>query len=293
MNMIQLQYLIDVGELGSFTEAAKKNHMTVPAISISISQLEQELGTSLFIRTRRGVTPTVIGKTVIQHAVSILGKIDKMKEDISTYENKSHENFMIATTPGMVQSIINTTLSYQKHSPHMNLQLLEGDTTFVLKHVKSGHADIGFVSLSKDNHDASLTWDPIIQDPPILVVNKHSPLTVKKSISSNEIKNETIVLYNDPVIKMAAEKLVLDDPTNTIALISNNVESLFQMVIRGNAISIATEFIVNSLPPHIKDEIMMIPIEEFESDSYYIWRVTRKDQEKWNLIEQFTEHLLG
>jgi DNA-binding transcriptional LysR family regulator len=291
MNIIQLQYLVDVGELGSFTEAAKKNHITVPAISISISQLEEELGAPLFVRSRKGVTPTLEGKKVIQHAISILTSIDKMKEEISSSKNRKAENIMIATTPGMVQKIISTTLRYQESDPNINMQMLEGDTSFVLKQVKNGQADMGFVSLSSKNHDPELTWEPILKDQAMLVVSINSPLRYKHRITRNQIKNETIVLYNDPVIKMMADKLVLDDPTNTIALISNSVESLFQMIIKGNAVSIGTDFIVNSLPAHVKNEVVMIPIDELVSDSNYIWRVTRKDKKQMDLIKKFTEQL--
>jgi DNA-binding transcriptional LysR family regulator len=121
MNIIKLQYLVDVGELGSFTEAAKKNLMTVPAISISISQLEEELEVSLFERSRKGVTPTNEGKKVIQHAISILKTIEKMKSDISISKNRTHGNIIIATIPGMVPKIINTTLDYQKSFPYINV----------------------------------------------------------------------------------------------------------------------------------------------------------------------------
>src|SRR5690606_7421919 len=100
MNIIQLQYLVDVSELGSFTEAAKKNYMTVPTISMSISQLEEELGTSLFVRSRKGVTPTIEGKMVIKHAVSILHEIESMKQSIMLNQNKNAGNIIIATTPG-------------------------------------------------------------------------------------------------------------------------------------------------------------------------------------------------
>lgn len=292
MNILQLQYLIDVGELGSFTDAAKKNHMTVPAISISIGHLEDELEVSLFNRSRKGVIPTAEGKKVIQHAISILKIMEKMKSDISNSKNSKNGSLIISTTPGMVHNIVNTTLEYQKYYPNINLQMVEGDSTFVISQVKNGHADVGFVSLSTNHHDSELTWTPIIHDKSMLVVNKNSPLRFKKSISRNEIKNEKIVLYDDPNIKMIAEKLMLNDPSNTIVLISNHVESLFQMVIKGNAVSIGTDYIVNSLPDHEKNEIVMIPIHEHISDSNYIWRITRKAQENLELIEQFTEHLL-
>lgn len=293
MNIIQLQNLVDVAELGSFTEAAKKNHMTIPAISISISQLEEELGVPLFIRSRKGVTPTNEGKKVMKHAISILHSIEKMKIEISLSQNNNCGNIVIVTTPGMVPSIINTTLEYQKIYPCLNIEMIEGDTNLVLKQVKNGHADMGFVSVPTNDQDGDLIWRPIIRDKARLIVSKHSPLSSKNSISGADIQNETVVLYNDPYVRLVAEKLLLDNPTNTIALISNNVESLFQMVIKGNAISIGTDVLVNSLSSITRDKIVMIPISEVPSDSNYIWRVTRKDVEMSEHLEPFTKHLLA
>lgn len=291
MNIIQLQYFVDVGELGSFTEAAKKNRMTIPAISISISQLEEELGASLFVRSRKGVTPTIEGKTAMKHAISILDKLEVMKQDISHSKNKSCDTIMIATTPGMVPNIIRATLEYQKMYPSINIEMIEGDTNLVLKQVKNGQAEIGFVSLPEGINDAELAWKPMIEDRAILDVHKGSRLRIKEAISSNEIKDETIVLYNDPYIRMVADMLHLEDPSNMIALISNNVESLFQMVIKGNAVTIATDHIVHSLPEHIQNELVMIPIHGLTSHANYLGRITRKNTAISDHIEQFTEFL--
>lgn len=293
MNIIQLQYLVDVSELGSFTEAAKKNYMTVPTISMSISQLEEELGTSLFVRSRKGVTPTIEGKMVIKHAVSILHEIESMKQSIMLNQNKNAGNIIIATTPGMVQTLIETTLEYRNLYPSMNIDMSEGETNTVLKQVKNGRADIGFVSLPQDFQDSELTWEPIIQDRAILLVNKNSHLSNKTCISKDDVKEETVVLYNDPFIQLVADKLELKNSTNTISLISNNVESLIQMVIKGNAVTVATDYIARSLTEHIQNEIVMIPILEFSTAAQFLGRITRKDKELTEHIQQFTELLLS
>ncbi|MDN4492805.1 LysR family transcriptional regulator [Ureibacillus aquaedulcis] len=294
MNIIQLQYLVDVAELGTFTEAAKKNLMTVPAISISISQLEEELEVSLFTRSRKGVTPTNEGKKVIQYAISILKTIDKMKNDISISRNTNQGSISIATIPGIVPKIINTTLDYQKRYPYINVQIVEGDTATVLNHVKNGVVDMGFVTFSTTNHDSAISWQPIIKDEAILVVSKSSAFRFHQSISSNEIKDETIVLYNDPYIKLIAEKFLLDDQSsNKVSLISNNVDAIFQMVVKANAITIATDYIVNSLPSHIKDEVITISINEYAIQSNFLWRLTRQNEKVSTILEQFTEHLLS
>ncbi|WP_456279084.1 LysR family transcriptional regulator [Bacillus sp. AK128] len=296
MNMIQLQYLVDVGEMGSFTKAAKKNHITVPAISISISQLETALEVSLFSRTRKGVIPTPAGKKVIQHAKTILKTVDQMKNDISLTKNINQGNILVATIPGLVPLLLNTTLEFRESSPYLNVQIIEGDTTVVISHVKNGHADMGFVSFGTKHQDKALTWDPVMKDEAVLVVPKSSLLRFNTIISSDDIKNETIVLYNDPFIKMIADKLFLGDQTNQVALISNNMEALLHMVIHGKAISLSTQYIIHSLPPHVKNEIITIPY-KIDDDMFplpnYIWRVTQKEKEVTDIIKQFTANLLS
>lgn len=53
MNISQLQYLLSAAQWGSFTKAANVHHLTVPTISQSIKQLEDELNTVIFHRTKK------------------------------------------------------------------------------------------------------------------------------------------------------------------------------------------------------------------------------------------------
>lgn len=293
MNIIQLQYLVDVGELGSFTGAAEKNRMTVPAISISISQLEEELEVTLFFRSKKGVVPTLKGKKVIQHAISVLKTIDKMKYDISLAKKEECKNIIIATIPGMVPQIINNTLEFRKSYPYINVQMVESDTDGVLNQVKNGHANMGFVSFGTNHHEQALNWEPVRRVEVVLAVNKSSALRFKPNVSLEEIKDEMVVLYNDPYLKKMAESLFSNDLKNRIALTSNNTNALLQMVIQGNAITIMNDYIFHSLPSHIKAEVVTISINEYLALSNYLWRITRKNEEESEIIKQFTEHLLA
>lgn len=68
----QLQYFVDVAETLSFSEAAKRNHVSQPAISNSINSLETQLGSRLFARTTHNVTLTQSGWTLLPYARDIL-----------------------------------------------------------------------------------------------------------------------------------------------------------------------------------------------------------------------------
>jgi DNA-binding transcriptional LysR family regulator len=291
MNINQLQYLVDVGELGSFTEAAKKNLMTVPAISVSISQLENELGMPLFSRSRKGVVPTFEGEKAIQYAISILKTVDQMKQDLSL--SPEMETIVVASIPGMVPHVIHTTLELRKNYPMLNIQMVEHDTEAVLKNVKNGHADMGFVSFGTANHEEGLTWEPVIRDEAVLVVPKSSALRFNRQVEVEDIQNETIVLYNDPYVKKLAESLLSKKVTERVALISNNVDALLQMVLHGQAITIATAYIIHSLPAPLRAEVITIPLHPHTTPDNYLWRVTRKHESVTESITQFTNHLLS
>ena len=68
MTFQQLQYLLEVNRTGSFTAAAKKLFVTQSSVSNAITSLENEIGTPIFIRGRKGLYPTLRGEDIIAHA---------------------------------------------------------------------------------------------------------------------------------------------------------------------------------------------------------------------------------
>lgn len=72
MNFRRLKYFVRIVDIGSLTQAAEVLHIAQPALSQQIATLEGELDQQLFIRTKRGVTPTETGKILYTHARTIL-----------------------------------------------------------------------------------------------------------------------------------------------------------------------------------------------------------------------------
>ena len=71
MTFPQLQYLLEIHRTGSVTQAAKNLFVTQSSVSIALSSLEKELGFPIFIRSKKGLTPTARGAAVIEHATHI------------------------------------------------------------------------------------------------------------------------------------------------------------------------------------------------------------------------------
>lgn len=87
MNIDQLEYIIEVAKTNFITAASQNKHVTLPAISQSISHLEAELGVKLFTRNRQGTFPTPEGTILIQKASEIVEKVKELKAEAQSYTN--------------------------------------------------------------------------------------------------------------------------------------------------------------------------------------------------------------
>lgn len=71
MTFVQLQQLLEIHRAGSISMAAKNLFVSQPSISLTLRALEEELGFPIFLRTKKGLIPTIQGTNVIEHAARI------------------------------------------------------------------------------------------------------------------------------------------------------------------------------------------------------------------------------
>jgi len=292
MNLTQLYYLVTAASYGSFTRAASVHHMTVPTISQSIRQLEEELDTVIFHRTKKGIAVTKEGEVILRHVSSVLKSLDVMKQELAQLKGERAEQFIISTIPGMVSQVVQATIEFAEQYPWLNVQMIEGDTQTVMQQVKDGYASMGFVSYSaKQQLDPALEWTPIIQGKAVLIASKGSALSVLRTVSAEDIKNEVFVLFNDEDIERIAQSLIAEHPSNRIALSTNNMEALYQMVVRGKAVTIGPDFIIRALPPDRQEQLVTIPLAKYQTEPVILGRITRIKDRTARLTEAFTARL--
>jgi len=83
MNLHQLKILLAIAKHRSFTKAAQELHLSQPALSLHMKELEEEYGVDLFDRLGRSITLTEAGKVVEDSAVRLLALIREMEEALA------------------------------------------------------------------------------------------------------------------------------------------------------------------------------------------------------------------
>ncbi len=107
----RFQHLLAVVEHGGFRRAAEAVHLTQPALSKSIQNLEDSFGTQLLERRPRAVVPTPFGEIVIERARKILADIDQMKREVDLLKGFESGMLMVGCDPYVARGVIAPALA--------------------------------------------------------------------------------------------------------------------------------------------------------------------------------------
>lgn len=192
MEIRQLRYFVEVCRTGSFTKAAENCFITAQGISTSLRGLEQELGTKLFKRNNKGVSPTPAGDILFSEAVLILSHVDACTEHFARYKKMQSSisvMFSVGTIVEFAYLPISRFLSSQKDSV---LTIEEGSDVDCIAAIESGEVQCALCVGPVDTglFDARLLFSA----PNVLVVNEVHPLSKKDSIQFSDLKNVPIAI---------------------------------------------------------------------------------------------------
>ena len=172
MNLKQLEYFVQVAELGSFSKAAVVLDIAQPALSRQVRSLETELHQQLFLRNGRGVTLTDAGKRLFDHSVAVLQLMAHAREDLGASRDEPVGRVTIGLPPSMGRQLTLPLIDrFKKELPSARLAIVEGLSTHIVEWVTTGRIDIGLVYNPEAQPGLEIT--PLLQEQLGLV--SHAP----------------------------------------------------------------------------------------------------------------------
>ncbi|WP_259781729.1 LysR family transcriptional regulator [Aestuariispira ectoiniformans] len=160
MDILALKAFKAVMDLGSVTAAADALNTVQPNISTRIRKLEDELGTTLFLRANRKVTPTEEAMRLLDYANRILTLEQAAREDVSTTACGS---IKLGCTDSQVASLLPTFIKgYSRQFPDADIRVDSGVTEYLVDEVENGRLDAAVV-VDVPN-DVRLVHQPLFPD---------------------------------------------------------------------------------------------------------------------------------
>lgn len=145
MKLSQLRALVAVARAGSFHAAAVELHISQPALSKSIRELEQQLGAPLLIRSVRGTTLTPYGAVVVKRGRAIAREVDRVHEDVRWLRGELGGRLIIGLTPAtaFLPMLGAAVSAFRRGAPLVDLQILELRPHQIRDGLREGSLDIG------------------------------------------------------------------------------------------------------------------------------------------------------
>ncbi|MDQ7095171.1 LysR family transcriptional regulator [Desulfosporosinus sp. PR] len=266
MRLEQLIHLVEVAKYKSISLAAEHNYISQPAISLSISKLEDELGAILLKRTTHGVYPTEVGEIIIKKALGILEEIKDMKQIANSSTLTGH--VCVGMIPSLCNKIIPCAIADLKlRQPNIEVDLLEEESIDILQGIQSGKLEIGGVILTQEIQGKDICSEELFHDEFLIYVGKKSPLAQKRSVSLKEALNYPIVAYNNEFRNNGGISSILKNYTiPQVSFRFSNFEIIKRVISEGMAISFFPKFMAKDDTYFKSGEVIPIDINDVKLD---------------------------
>ncbi|MCL1917169.1 MAG: LysR family transcriptional regulator [Peptococcaceae bacterium] len=183
-----------VAETNNITLAAKRLHISQPAISLQIQNIENYYGVKFFVRSNKGVTLTVAGKVFYKYVCNMLEMLEKVQREIGKLSGESRGEVRIGATLTIGDYVVpDILMCLSREKPNIDFNVKIANTEMIAQEVLERKLRIGLVEGPvPDAH--GLVVESFWQDELMVVVPRHHPWVEKGSVSLAELAETNLIL---------------------------------------------------------------------------------------------------
>jgi DNA-binding transcriptional LysR family regulator len=195
ISLRQLRAFLAVARHRHFRRAAEHLHLSQPAVSRHIAELEAELGVRLFDRTTREVLPTETGRYLESAIERVLDELEGVLGHVHSEGERRRGKVRIASVPTLSASLMPICIAdCAREYPELTIQLHDQAQTLVLDSVRGGEVDFGIAIDPPESGD--FDCETLMSDPFYLACRPDHPLAALKSVPWKKLHSEPLVLLD-------------------------------------------------------------------------------------------------
>jgi len=182
----RLQVFFTVAKQMSFTKAAEELHMTQPAVTFQVRQLEEQFNTRLFDRTHNRINLTRAGDLVYEYAGRIRHLYDEMERAVSELTGEVSGSLIIGASTTIAEYMLPALLGdFKRHHPEVKLHLHVSNTDGIVSMIENNDLDLGVVEAPVQNKN--LAVEMCRMDSLVAIVPPGHPLAERESVTIKEL----------------------------------------------------------------------------------------------------------
>lgn len=242
----QLQIFEAVARKKSITKAAESLHMTQPAVSIQIKQLQKAVGIPLIKYSGRSLLLTEAGEELLHVQQTIQTQTEAFEAYVSGLKGGLKGTLSVSAASTAKYFLPYLLGAFQKKYPGIKISLKVTNRNEVLGHLYDDEYQLAI--LTQLPEDSSITAEPFLANPLVMACPPDHPLSKKKNLTLTDLKNQPFIYRESGSgTRMVMEKELKRAgiiPEKTMELATN--EAVKQAIMAGIGISLISELSMTS-----------------------------------------------
>lgn len=272
----RLQAFRAFAELKSFTRAARRLHLSQPALHVQIKQLAEEVGAPLYRRDGRGVALTREGRELAAFAREIEDRTARFLDDL--HGRAPTRPLVLCAGEASTRYLLAPALRELLDAGH-KLRLLVGDAARAVEAVRSGEAHAAFTVT--DGAPEGLVRTPAARVGTVVLVPAAHPLARRKRLRARDLADRALIVPPPQRPHRARIDRALREVPWTVATEVQGWELMARLVAVGLGLALVNAFVE---PP---EGVVAIPFEGLDPVDYAV--LTREDGPRFAALDAFVE----
>jgi DNA-binding transcriptional LysR family regulator len=188
LRLKQLAMIVAIDELRSLRKVAEAMHVSQPAASKMLQEMEESLGVSLFERHSKGLQPTLFGKAVITYAQLMMSDLDNLRKKLVAQEQggvgELSVGSIMAPCPGLLK---NTIIDLKERFPLLKISIQVDTSDVLVQLLDQGKLDLVLGRIPAAMAQCELNFEVLAQETLTVVAGRHHPLATAPQVALKDL----------------------------------------------------------------------------------------------------------
>jgi len=191
-----LQLLELLGRTRNLRIAAEHMHITQPAATKILSDLEAMFGAPLFERLPREMRPTDLGTLSVRYAGTALSSLGKFSNEFATLKNGGYGHLTVGFIPASAAQLVTAAIKeIQRRRPRLIIKLVEQSSDQLATWLEERRLDVMVGRPTEPRHEALFHVVDLLAEPARTVVGQHHPLLKRRRMEITDLGQWPWILY--------------------------------------------------------------------------------------------------
>lgn len=253
----QLEYFAAVTRLGSLRRASDEVHISQPALSETVRNLERELGVTLLERHRSGARISADGRELLPHIADVLDAVDRLR-GAANQHHRSQRVLRIGTVNGATASLLAPAVrAFAEAVPGMQVEVLNLQQAEIESSLSDGRLDLGLVNqLDGDDSPADLATARLLSGRPVVCCQASSDLAGVAQVTLERLREEPIIAMRTGYLMHRYLHRVYEGDPPEFAYSTDGAEMGKLLVAQGLGVTVLPDYSVVDDPLEISGAII-------------------------------------